>query len=548
MINETDYTNNPLTKEQEAKIDEIFVQLDTADKPGCAIGVIQDGRFIYKKSFGMANLDNDIPINSKSKFKIGSVTKEFTVSCIALLAMEGKLDLDDEVRKYIPELPDYGKSITIRHLIYHTSGLRDYANLLLFAGFDFESSYDNKFVKRMIFRQKELDFDPGEMYSYSNSGYLLLADIVHLVTGKSLKEYADEKIFKPLDMKDTFFVSDRKEVIKNKVIPYNIQNGEISYFIHSLEPIGAGNIYSTIDDFIKWENNFNDPKVGGKEFLQIIQKKGYLNNNDVIEDYGLGFMHGTHNGRKWLGHGGAYYGFRCFHMRIPDFNTSMILMANREDVNEWGKCHQISDILLKPSIIVNTSIEKNKTIPAEYKLNLPELEKFCGHYWCEKERLNRKIYIKEEKLFYWREENNESQLVPVSSNELFMEGVPEEVKLSFDFNSAKKSIRLSIDGRITSEFINYEPTVFGKEYLRRFIGKFYSDELDVVHEIKLESDRLVLFMNDVKISEINGIVSDFFEIPKWDSFIKFKYNDLGIISGFIFNSSRIKRMEFTKLD
>ncbi|NOR46399.1 MAG: serine hydrolase, partial [Candidatus Delongbacteria bacterium] len=190
MINETDYINNPLTKEQENQIDSLFAQYDNQNTPGCSVGVIRDGRFIYKKSFGMADLENDIPITVNSKFEIGSVSKQFTATGIALLAIEEQLDLDDDVRKYIPELPDYGKSITIRHLLHHTSGIRDYVQLFLFSDSinQFENHLNNDSLE-IILKQKELNFPPGKKHLYSNSGYLLLREIIEIVSGMSHQKF-----------------------------------------------------------------------------------------------------------------------------------------------------------------------------------------------------------------------------------------------------------------------------------------------------------------------------------------------------------------------
>jgi len=541
MLNETEYNNNPLSKEQENQIDALFNQFDTTDKPGCSVGVIQDGGFIYKKSFGMANLDYDIPITSKSKFKIGSITKEFTASCIALLALEGKLNLDDKVIEYIPEMSDYAKSITIRNLLYHTSGLRDYLNLFRYAGFDFDKSYSREDSIKILFRQKSLDFEPGEIKTYSNSGYLLLAKIVNLVSGKSLKEYSDELIFKPLGMDDTFYISGLNEVIKNKVIPYKINDSEITHFIHNLEPIGAGGMYSTIDDFLKWDNNFNDPKVGGLEFLELIQKKGYLNNNAEIEDYGMGFMHGEHNGRKWIGHGGAYFGFRSFHMRFPEFKTSIIIMANREDTEEYSKSALISDILLMPTKTISTAETKTIIAPVELLLSLSELEKFCGHYWCEKAKLNRKIYLKEGKLFYWREENNES-----SSNELIMADVSVEAKLIFSFDSIQKTLKFFENDKLTSEFISYEPPVNNSQQLDKVQGRYYSEELDEIYNLKSESGKLFFYIKDQKISELVSFKENIFECKEWGSFFEFKYNEKSELSKLILNSERASGIIFVK--
>lgn len=188
-----------------AKVDELFIQWDKPDSPGCAIAVIQNGEIIYHRGYGMANLEYNIPISLNSVFDIASNSKQFTAMCIVLLARQKFLDLDDELQKYIPEIPQYSQPITIRHLSVHTSGLRDYLMLMFFAGMMFENKYLNEEIIALIARQQSLNFDPGAEQLYCNSGYILLAEIVRRVSGKSLRIFAQEQIFAPLGMKNTHF-------------------------------------------------------------------------------------------------------------------------------------------------------------------------------------------------------------------------------------------------------------------------------------------------------------------------------------------------------
>jgi len=374
MINETDYTNNPLTQEQENQIDAIFAKYDTTDKPGCSVGVIQDGRFVYKKSFGMANLDYDIPITADSKFHICSIAKQFTAACIVLLKMDGKLEIDDDVRKYIPELPDYGKTITIRHLLYHTSGLRDFLQLLLDTGFSFDSYFNNDDGLKIVIKQKSLDFAPGEKHSYSNTGYLLLAEIIKRISGKTIREFADERIFKPLGMHDSYFNDDCKAVVKNKVTPYDVSGEKIHFFLHNDEEVGAGNVYSTINDFLKWDANFYDPQVGGQDFLDLMLTKGYLNNQEVL-DYGFGLYHSFYKNKLTIGHTGGYTGALTNCVRFPDQKTTIIIFFNRDDIDENGLVAEIADIVLPAEMVPSQeTTEQTKDRQTTYELNVAELE------------------------------------------------------------------------------------------------------------------------------------------------------------------------------
>jgi CubicO group peptidase (beta-lactamase class C family) len=206
------------------KVDALFVQWSKPDSPGCAVAVIKQGQVIYQRGYGLANLDFGIPISSKTAFNIASVSKQFTAMSIALLARQGKLSLDDDIRKYLPEFPQYQSPITIRNLVYHTSGIREYPHLMLAAGIRFQDASDEDVLK-MLMQQKELNFKPGEEYLYSNSNYFLLAQIVKRASGKSLREFAETNIFKPLGMVNTGFQNDGTEVIRNRATGYSSRNG-----------------------------------------------------------------------------------------------------------------------------------------------------------------------------------------------------------------------------------------------------------------------------------------------------------------------------------
>ncbi|MBA3693269.1 MAG: serine hydrolase, partial [Acidobacteria bacterium] len=236
--------NSALVEPLKVKVDALFAQWDKPDSPGCALGVIKDGNFIYKRGYGMANLDYNIPISPNTSFYIASTSKQFTAASIALLAREGKISLDDDIRKYLPEIPQYQSPITIRHLVYHTSGIRDYLDLTGLAGRHTEDvNTDDDFIK-FIARQKNLNFKPGERYLYSNSGYFLLSQIVKRASGKSLRAFTDENVFKPLGMVNTRFHDDRSEIIKNRATGYfPRKGGGFSVLITNFDGVGDGGLF-----------------------------------------------------------------------------------------------------------------------------------------------------------------------------------------------------------------------------------------------------------------------------------------------------------------
>jgi CubicO group peptidase (beta-lactamase class C family) len=253
---------NAATAGQETVVDKVFAEWDSTVSPGCALSVIKDGKIIYKRGYGMADLDHDIPISPETVFHVASISKQFTAAAILLLAQEGKLSLDDDVRKYVPELPDFGALITIRQLIHHTSGLRDQWSLLGLAGWRYSLDLiTDDDVLDVMSRQKELNFLPGEKHVYCNTGYTLLAQIVKRVSGQSFREFTTSRIFKPLDMKSTHFRDDHAEIVKH--IAYGYVNGEggNSYrlSVTNFDTVGATSLLTTVEDLAQWDENFYHP-------------------------------------------------------------------------------------------------------------------------------------------------------------------------------------------------------------------------------------------------------------------------------------------------
>src|SRR5687767_14650217 len=240
--------------DRQARVDEIFKEFTVPGSPGCTVAVYQDGTTVLSRAYGMANLDHDVPLTPSSIFHVASVSKQFTAAAILLLAQDGKLTLEDDIRKHVSELPDFGKKITIRHLIHHTSGIRDQWSLLGFAGWRYSRDLiTDDDVLALLSRQRELNFAPGERHLYSNSGYTLLAVIVSRVSGKSFREFTDERIFKPLGMANTHFRDDFAEIVKNQAYGYTRQDGTFKFSVTNFDTAGATSLLRTAQDLGTWD-------------------------------------------------------------------------------------------------------------------------------------------------------------------------------------------------------------------------------------------------------------------------------------------------------
>ncbi|HEY1111295.1 MAG TPA: serine hydrolase domain-containing protein [Opitutaceae bacterium] len=308
-------------------VDAIFAQWDKPTSPGAALAVIQDGRIVYEKGYGMANLEAKTPITPETVFYVGSVSKQFTAAAIALLHQRGQVSLDDDVRKYVPEIPDYGAPISIRHCILHSSGLRDYLGLRDLAGENVNATFGDADVLALIRRQKGLNFPTGTEYLYSNSGYFLLSLVVKRVTGKSLREFAAAEFFGPLGMSTAQYRDNHKHPIARRAEGYAAVSGGYRVNNPNFDVVGAGGVFMTVRDFLAWDHNFYDPKVGGPGFVSLIQTPGALNDGSKIA-YAFGLVTGRYRGLEIVEHSGAYGGFRAHVIRFPEKRFSVVCFTN----------------------------------------------------------------------------------------------------------------------------------------------------------------------------------------------------------------------------
>jgi CubicO group peptidase (beta-lactamase class C family) len=289
----------------EQRVDALFAAYNKPTSPGCALAVVKDGRVLYKHGYGMADLSHDVPMTPQTVIHVGSISKQFTAAAIVLLALDGKLSLDDPVRKYVPELPDYGSPITLRHLIHHTSGLRDHMNLLGLDGWRIGSDlYTEEDVLSVIFRQKGTNFKPGEKHLYNNSGYSLLALIVKRVSGQTLREFSSARIFTPLGMKHTHVRDDHAEIVQNLAYGYSPKGAGFQTANPSYDTVGPTGVLTTVEDFALWDQNFYEPRVGGAAFVRQMLQTGTLNNGREIE-YAFGLEVSTYRGLPMVSHSGG---------------------------------------------------------------------------------------------------------------------------------------------------------------------------------------------------------------------------------------------------
>lgn len=335
----------PLELDPAGRIDQLMKAVIREDGPGASIAVARDGKIIYSKGFGHANLEYDIPNTSQTIFHVASVSKQFTAFSIAMLVDQGKISLDDDIRIYLPEIYDFGTPITIQHLIHHTSGLRDQWNLLAMAGWRLDDVVTKEQIFRVISRQRELNFQPGEEIVYCNTGYTLLAEIVSRVSGKPFPQWTNENIFVPLEMGRTLFYDDHQKVVPDRAYSYYLSDTVFKKSVLSYANVGATSLFTTAEDLSKWAMNFESMKVGNKNIMDMMEQRFVLNSGDTI-DYAFGQSIGKYKGLKSLAHSGGDAGFRSYLLRFPNQHFSVSVLSNEASSNPGYVSYAIADVYL----------------------------------------------------------------------------------------------------------------------------------------------------------------------------------------------------------
>ena len=330
----------------EHRIDQVFAELDRPDSPGCAVGVIRDGAFVFRKGYGMASLELGVPNSTKTVYYVGSVSKQFVAASVVLAARQGHLSLDDDIRKYLPEMPDYGTPVTVRHLIHHTSGLRDYLELMRMAGMRYEDVHTAAELLALVARQRALNFQPGAEHLYSNSGYFLLAEIVKRSTGQSLREFAQENVFGPLGMTHTRFHDDRTEVVPDRAMAYEADGHEFRLLWYlNFDQVGSGGLLTSVEDLLRWDRSFYSDDLAGGGLVDQVLERGTLEDGTAL-DYAFGLRHGEHRGLKTVDHAGAFMGFRAQLLRFPEERVSVVALCNLAEAEPDRLAREVADIVL----------------------------------------------------------------------------------------------------------------------------------------------------------------------------------------------------------
>ncbi|WP_194774526.1 serine hydrolase domain-containing protein [Pararhodonellum marinum] len=528
---------------QSQAIDSLFSDWDQPNTPGAALGIMQRGELIYAKGYGLANMEYDIPIGASSVFRIGSTSKQFTAACIILLVEQGKLSLDDTLHDIFPDFPEYAQRITIRHLLNHTSGIRDYLQIAYLKGFGDDDYYEDAAIMQWLINQSDLNFSPGEEYLYSNSGYWLLGQIVNKVSGMNMAEFARQEIFEPLGMTDTHFHNDHTRIVKNRASGYMPRgNGQYKISMTTLNMIGDGGIFTNIDDIRLWDKAFYNSTVLGEEFWNKMTERGVLNNGEVIP-YASGLMIGEYKGLKTIRHGGAFVGYRAELLRFPEQGLSIAIFANRGDANPSLKANQVADVMLKDLLTESPDkiAEKPKTeTPA--KEYLPN--QLVGNYEIQP-GIILQLTLKNDSLHVLQTWNKQGYNIIKTKGNTYE--IPGEKSLSFTFSDLKEDQAQTLSvlqgGTETKAKRKNEFDASGIDLID-YTGSYYSQELDVTYHIELENGVLMARIGN-NPSTMACSISEIDQFTLGLGLLRFE-RTAGVISGFLLDSGRVKNLKFEK--
>ncbi|HYW12659.1 MAG TPA: serine hydrolase domain-containing protein [Longimicrobium sp.] len=525
-----------------ARVDSLFAAYDRQDSPGCAVGVYRDGAIAYARGYGMADLERRVPITPHTVFDLGSTSKQITAASVILLAQEGKLSLDDDVRRWVPELPVYQRPITLRHLLNHTSGLRDYIGLLAMGGARMDDVTTEEDALAAIARQRELNFAPGDEHLYSNSGYFLLSVVAERAGGKPLRELARERIFAPLGMARTHVLRGYDDVVPDRALAYApLPAGGYRADMPRWLQTGDGAVFSTVEELLLWDRNFYESAVGGPGLLAELHAKGRLASGREL-DYASGLMVSRTRGLPTVMHGGAWGGYRAELMRFPGERFSVAVLCNVATSDPTRLARGVAEIYLADRMEPAVSAPAPPAARAAVQVAPERLQALAGMYRDSAARGTRTLAVENGQLFVGTRPRYE--LRPVNDTEFVVLGAPAEVSVAFPAGAP---------GRLVWRQAGEEPQVFdklvlvtpGADELASYAGAYFSEELQATFSLAVHDGALAVRRPAAEPAALRPLVRDEFSVP--GATLRFVRDGSGAVAGFMLDAGRVRNLRFVRV-
>ncbi len=509
------------------KVDAVFAPWTTST-PGCAVGVSSNGSIALQRAYGMADLEHDVRNTTDTIFEAGSVSKQFTAAAVLLLARDGKLSLDDPVRKYVAELPDYGRPLLIRHMLNHTSGLRDWGEIESIAGWPRTSRvYTHAHVLDIVSRQKALNFEPGTKWSYSNTGYNLAAIVVARVSGQTFAEFCRTRIFEPLGMTRTSWRDDFKRIVKSRAIAYQQTKEGYRQQMPFENVHGNGGLLTTVGDLLRWNENFFKPKVGDEAFLGEQQQPGRFNDGRR-HDYALGLYIRTYKGLREVSHSGSTAGYRAYLTRYPDQHLSVAVLCNASNGMAERYAHAVADLYLGDKIVA--------TAPTPVKVTAQNVAARAGMYRNTTTGTVQTFVAEKEAL---RPQSGPA-LIPLSDTRFAVAAGGR----TYEFD-VKGGLRVVAENGTVETYERVQPARPTPEQLKAFVGSYASDEAEVAIQVIVDGKDLKLARRPDTSLVLTPLYEDAFSAPTL-GLVRFRRGGNGRVVGFSVVVDRVWDLRFER--
>lgn len=531
------------------KADSLFNKWASDNSGGASIAVVKNGEIVFSNAYGMANLEYGIPNTVNTIFHAASLSKQFTAYSILLLEQEGKLSLNDDIRKYIPQVPDFGEKITLYHLANHLSGLKDQWRLLYLAGWRPDDVILNTDILDLVSNQTDLNFYPGSKVMYCNTGFTLLAEVVSRVSGKTFAEFTKENIFDPLEMSNTQFYDDHNKIVKNRAYSYKNEGETLKKDKLNFSTVGATSLFTTVNDLCKWAIHLNTLSKKDSLLSQKMNQQAHFNNGEITESAMGQWTGAKYKGMEWFDHSGSDASFRAYLARFPETNSAVVVLANTTPFNATSKALKTANIFLSEYFKTETKPTESQT--EEHKkeydfIQLPTklLNEFCGKYLELEDLYDREIKIVNDTLVYYRSKSSQTKLLPVSKNEFKMLGDSKDVSVFFENNEHNEPImRLNIGDERTVTFVKYNQNFPIDDYK----GSYYSPEVNGKINAYTENGSIYLAVLKQEPVELKPIKKDLFTSSNRNfKKIEFIRNPEDEISKLLISNSGIVNMKYDK--
>ena len=530
-----------LSSQKIEALDAIFS--DFEGRPGVAVGIYHAGEVLFGRGYGLANLDEEIPITTETLFETASVSKQFTAACIYLLEMEGKLSLDDPIQRFLPEFPTYGDRadrITIRHLLHHSSGVRSYLKLLFLQGKPWDNHINNTRFLRLMQRQQDINFTPGERYAYSNSGYVLLALIVERASGQTLGAYAGKHLFEPLGMNHTFINEDPRQVVRHRALGYEGHEGSFRRLhYYNAATTGDGGVYTNIQDFFKWSENFATPEVGGTRLIEKMLTRGRLNGGEE-HDYAGGLVVRDYRGLPTLGHDGEWAGFRSVFFKFPAEDVAFVLLSNNSAVNVWALIERMIAVTMPDKFPVTQMQNLPQTNNNHYPAT--ELQRFAGSYFNAHNGQTRKILLEKDTLVYQVAAGRSTKLVPVGEQQFSFITAPQIIA---DFGGPEGTLAVTVGNQPPMQLKKFVPRQYTAEELFAYTGNYHCAELEVEYRIEQREEQLCIAIDGEHLVCLSPLMENIFAEEHF-GYLEFTRSEDGGLAGFTVNDELARDLYFIR--